>query len=59
MTTNPAPTCPHCGQPIQPGDQRRVCGHDLRSGIPQDILGHRQCAGSNPFIVLRREPHER
>jgi hypothetical protein len=49
MTTT---ICPHCNQPVQPAEPRRVCGLDLRSGIPTNIVGHRACAaGRDPVIV--------
>ena len=49
-----SPICPHCGRPVLPGDARRVCGHDLRGGIPVDLWGHAACAaGLRDLVILR------
>lgn len=48
------PIYPHCGRPVLPGDARRVCGHDLRGGIPVDLWGHAACAaGLRDLVILR------
>lgn len=54
MTPSTFPTCPHCGRPVLPGQDRRVCGHDLRGGIPVDLWGHRACAGGLRDLVILR-----
>lgn len=54
MTPSTFPICPHCGRPVLPGQDRRVCGHDLRGGIPVDLWGHRACAaGLRDLVILR------
>jgi hypothetical protein len=46
------PICPHCQKPVEPGQPHRVCGFDLRSGIPTNLTGHAACAvGRQPVII--------
>ncbi len=50
------PICPHCQKPVQPGEPHRVCGFDLRTGIPVNMIGHRTCAVGRDPIIIRSTP---
>ena len=55
MATHVLPICPHCNDPVQPTDAKRVCGLDQRSGIPISLVGHRACAVGRDPVILRPE----
>jgi hypothetical protein len=53
------PTCPICGQPVQPDQRRRVAGIDLTrwpSDPPSNLFGHAACCAPVAELPILRRP---